>query len=30
MNAFMSDAIAALLLPNPPVDGKIFKVCGLA
>jgi len=26
----MSDAIAALLLPNPPVDGKIFKVCGLA
>jgi len=26
----MSDAIAALLLPNPPVDGKIFKVYALA
>jgi len=30
MNAFVFDVIAALLLPNPLVDGKIFKVCALA
>lgn len=30
MSAFLSDVLAALLLPNPLVIGKIFKVCALA